>query len=165
MIKRFAIILACAALAGCEYTTPLAREPKLPIDKALIGLWERQKTGDKTESLLVLPLNDREYLVSFPAGTPDAMFGKACLWSESGLTLVQLDWFGTAKAGLPRDKRTFQFAAYSAGGETLKFRMLSTAVVPENTASPSELAELIVRNRDDADLFREEMTFTRVKTD
>ncbi len=154
---------ACAAaLAGCDYTVPLTEKPEQPIDAALVGAWERSNQGE-VERLLVLPLGKAEYLVSFPAGSPHAMFARACLCKADDQTLIQLTWFGTAQGTTPDDKRVYQYAAFSVTGDTLKGRLLNADVVDREAASSAALTASIDANRENAKLFREEMVFTKAK--
>lgn len=155
--------LAVAALGGCDYTTPLVATPEIEIDQALVGLWQSTKPGEPADKLLILPLNPREYLVSYPAGKDDAMFGRGCLWRGAGLTLVQLDWFGTARAALPEDRRTFQFAAYTVAGGQLSVRLLNADLVKNDVQTPDELAKAIAAHKNDAALFREALLFKQIK--
>ncbi len=56
-------------VAGCDYSVSLVDTPTIAIDKSVLGLWQRAKSDGQTESLLVLPLTETMYMVSFPAGT------------------------------------------------------------------------------------------------
>jgi len=161
-MKKLMVLAACAILAGCDYTVPLAQTPQMEIDKAVVGLWERTKADGKTERLLVLPLSRHEYLVSFPANGNDAMFARACRCSGAGQTLIQLEWIGTAQGKLPEENRVFQFAAYSVAGDTLRVRMLNSDVVKKDVKSAEALARAIAESKDSPDLFRDEMTFSKV---
>lgn len=152
-----------AALAGCDYTVPLVEKPEQAIDKALVGAWERTTAQGESERLLILPLGKTEYLVSFPAGSKDAMFARACLCKAADLTLVQLTWFGTARGVPPEDGRVYQFASCAVTGDTLKGRLLNGDVVDRDAASSAALATAIEANKENVNLFREEMVFTRVK--
>lgn len=160
-MKKHALWLACALLAGCEYTVPLVSQPALPIDRAVIGLWQSQKESGQAEELLVLPLDAHEYLLSFPAGAKGAMFARVCLWQGAGLTLAQLNWIGTAQAKLPENNRTYQYASFKAEGDTLRVRMLNSEVVKKEIASANALEKAIKDNKENPDLFQEEMVFKR----
>ena len=162
-MKKLTLLLACAFLMGCEYTVPLVNSPKININRAAVGLWQRTNDAGRVDSLLILPLNGREYLVSFPAGTKDAMFARACLWQCAGLTLAQLNWIGNARAKLPEDKRTFQFMSYKIEGDSIRIRQLSTEIIKKDIKSPDELARAIMDNKDNPNLFREEMVFIKIK--
>jgi hypothetical protein len=161
-MKYLVTFLIGLILVGCEYTVPLATEPKLKIDKEAIGLWQKQDENDKEDRLLVLPLDEKEYLVSLPAGTDKAMFARACLVEIGGETLVQMRWFGTAQADLATDGRVYQYAIFSVVKDTLSVRMLNTGVVSKTVKSSDELAKAIAEGMDQPDLFREPMLFHRV---
>jgi hypothetical protein len=162
-MKKVLFTVLCAVLAGCDYTVPLVTTPTLDIDPAGAGLWQRTKDDATTESLLVLPLGKKEYLVSYPAGSKDGMFARGCLWHGADRTLVQLDWFGTAQGKLPDNGQTFQFAAYTIEGETIRIRLLNTDVVKQDVSTSAALAKAIVDNKGNPDLFREAMVFKRLK--
>jgi hypothetical protein len=155
--------LGAAALAGCDYTVPLADKPEQAIDAALVGAWERTTADGETERLLVLPLSKTEYLVSFPAGSKNAMFARACLCKAADLSLVQLTWFGTARGAVPEDSRVYQFASCTVTGDTLKGRLLNADVVDRDAASSAALSTAIEANKENALLFREEMVFKKEK--
>ena len=155
---------ACAAaLAGCDYTVPLAEKPEQAIDAALVGAWERKSDHGEVERLLVLPLSKTEYLVSYPAGSKDAMFARACLCKAAGLTLVQLTWFGTARGDLADDDRVYQFASYTVTGDSLKGRLLNPDAVSREAASTDALAKAFAAKKEQPDLFRDVWDFTKVK--
>jgi len=161
MNRLLLMLVACGALfAGCDYTVPLAPVPDTAIDRTVIGLWQQ---NNEPHALLVLPLGDKEYLVSYPAGAKDAMFARACLCRAAETNLVQLAWFGTAQADVPDDARIYQFAGYSLTNDVLTVRMLNADLVKRDAASTDALAQGIAAARDNPRLFRETMIFTRSK--
>ena len=162
-MKKLMVVVACGVLVGCDYIVPLVKTPEMGIDPGIIGLWQRSQGDGQTESLLVLPLSKQEYMVSFPAGSTNAMFARACLCRTAGKTLVQLEWVGSAQCKFPEDNRVFQFAAYSVVGDTITVRMLNTDVVKKDMKSTDELANAIADNKDKPDLLRDKMVFTKVK--
>ena len=160
-MKKFALLVVCGLLAGCDYTVPLVTTPTLPMDGRVIGLWQQVKTDGGVDSLLVLPLNKAESLISFPAGAKDAMFGRACLCRVGTKTLVQLQWFGTAQGKGVEDDRVFQFADYAVSCDTMKIRLLNSDVVKRDVKSYDELATAIAENTGKTNLFREDMVFKK----
>jgi len=160
-MQKNALWLACALLAGCEYTVPLVSEPAIPINRQAIGLWQSQKESGQGEELLVLPLGANEYLVAYPAGAKDAMFARACLWQGAGMTLAQLNWIGTARAKLPENNRTYQYASFKIEGDTLRIRMMNSDVVKKEISSPGALEKAIKDSRENPELFQEEAVFKR----
>ena len=162
-MKKLMICVVCGMLAGCDYNVPLVKAPGMNMDSALVGSWQRTKEDGQTESLLVLPLSKQEYMVSFPAGSKDSMFAKACLCKTAEQTLVQLEWVGTAKGATPENSRIFQFASCTVDGNTLIIRMLNADVVNKEAKSTEELTKAIADSKDKTDLFREKMVFTKIK--
>ena len=155
-------IMVVALVTACDYTVPLVTKPNRDIDRARVGLWGRTNEDGRVEQLLVLPLGLQEYLVSFPAGSPNAMFARGCEWLGVGLTLIQLDWFGTAKGSTPDDAKTFQYASYTLEADVMRVRLLNTGLIPGPFTNSAGLAAAISANRDDSDLFRAPLEFTRI---
>ena len=162
-MKKLMLLMACGMLLGCDYTVPLVKTPTLNTDPALVGLWQRTKPDGQAESLVVLPLGTREYLVSFPSGSKDSMFARACLCRVAERTLVQLEWIGNGQGKTVEDGRAFQFAAYTVTGEALTVRMLNTSVVSKDVKSSKELTAAIAANKDKPNLFNDEMVYSKVK--
>lgn len=156
------IVAACSAyLAGCDYTVPLVTAPAIPIEKALVGAWSRPAENGHTERLLVLPLGPAEYLVSFPAEEKNALFARACFYRANDWSLVQLNWFGTARGEAPEDGRVYQYAVYTLKGDTLQIGLLNADVVKRDATTPEALLKSLDANRANPELFREAMTFKR----
>lgn len=162
-MKTIALCILGLVLAGCEYTVPLTATPELKLDPAVVGVWQRDLPDGKKERLLVLPLGETEYLVSFPSESADAMFARACLVKVGEQTLVQLRWLGTVRGALPTDGRAYQYVAYSATEGTLSLQLLNSDVVPKDIPTTEGLFQAIAANMDHADLFREPMMFQQVK--
>jgi hypothetical protein len=160
--KTLIMLMAAVLFAGCDFTVPLVTTPGMDIDKSLLGLW--QGTGDdgKIEQLLVLELDAREYLVSYPSASKDGMFARACLCRADNQTLVQIKWVGTANGNPPDDNRVFQYASYTVSGDKMSVRFLNNEVVNKDAASSAELLKSIAANRDKPDLFRTAAVFTKV---
>ncbi|MCB1098768.1 MAG: hypothetical protein KDN22_24560 [Verrucomicrobiae bacterium] len=161
---KIAIVMAlCAILIGCEFTVPLVEEPTTKITPALLGLWQHSKEDGKVEKLLILPLGESEYLVSWPAGVEDALFARACLTETGDIPLAQLKWFGTAEGTLSDDERVYQIATYAVDDQQLTIRMLNADLVGRDASSSEALKAAIIRNTAAADLFRESMVFRKVQ--
>lgn len=162
-MKKMLMVLVCGLMAGCDYTVPLVTTPKIAIDKSVLGLWQKPKEDGQAEQLLVLPLDESEYLVSYPSGSKEAMFARACICRVAGITFIQLKWFGTAEAAIPDDNRVYQFATYSVAADKVTVRLLNSEIVKKETASTDDLVKSITANKDNPKLFTEELVFTKVK--
>ena len=166
-MKKLLVLLAAVFVVGCDYTTPLVTTPDMNIDKSLLGLWQTKGDDGTPVHLLVLPLDDKEYLVSYSSTAKDGIFARACLCQTDGKTLVQLKWFGNAE-GKPADDgdhRVYQFMSYSLSGDKLSVRSLNTDVVSGDTASAKALAKAIADNRNNPKLFKGAVVFTKANTD
>ena len=160
-MKPFWIVAVCAMLAGCDYTVPLVTAPALDIDRAIMGVWERTTAQKQTERLLVLPLDQRQYLVAYPAGETHTMYAKGCLAKCADKTFVQLEWFGTADGKEPEDTRVYQLATYTLKGDELTVRMVSTDVVSKDITTSADLAKSIEKNKAKPELLGEPMVFKK----
>jgi len=161
-MRKLVLLMACGVLAGCDYTVPLVPSPQMNIDPALIGLWQRTMPDKQTESLVVLPLGRQEYLVAFPAATTNTMFARACLGRAADKTLVQLEWIGNGQGKTVEDGRAYQFAAYAVASNALTVRMLNPDVVSKDVKTSSALAAAIAANKDQPNLFKEELVYRKV---
>lgn len=161
-MKKLMIAAACAALAGCDYTVPLAKGPAGEPDAALVGLWQRTQNG-QAENLVVLPLGRQELLVAFPAVSKDAMYARAWAARGAGLSLIQLQWIGTGKGEAPDEKKVFQLASYTIAGDKLTVRMVNGDKVGSSSATTDELAKALNAGKGGDDFYRAPMVFTRAK--
>ncbi len=155
--------MLCIFFQGCDYTLKLVDKPTINIDRSVIGLWQSTNHNDQVENLLILPLGNKEYMVSFPAGSDDAMFARASLWRQKEMVLVQLNWFGTAKGKLPENKRTFQYASYKLNDDSLTVRLLNPEIISTKLASTEEFVQNIEKNKDNVKLFRNKMVFKKIE--
>ncbi len=160
-MQRVMLLLACALVSACDYRVPLVTEPALDIDRSIIGLWQEDKEGEVNQ-LLILPLDERAYLVSYPSGGHDAMYARAALCRVADLTLAQLEWLGTDRGDTADDDVVYQYAAYTLEGDTLHVRLLNPFAVDNDIESSNELVKAIEEKADDPDLFRNIMVFQRV---
>lgn len=162
-MKRLILLVACALLVSCDYTVPLVTTPDMEIDRSAIGLWQGADEDGTTQSLLLLPLSSKEYMISFPSGTKDSMYARACLCKAAGKTLVQIQWFGSGDGKSPDDNRIYQYASYSVTGDSLSFRLLNDEVVNKDAKSSAELSKEIAKNIDNPKLFKKPTVFRKVK--
>lgn len=160
-MQRFLIGLIYLVLSGCDYPVPLAGEPDIPVDERAVGRWERVRQDGTSEELLILPLDDKEYVLSWPAGSSRELFARAYLFNHSGETLVQLEWIGTSEGKVPDDGVVYQIAAYNLTEDTLAIRLLNPAVTGKDFDTTGELAGSIDANHDNPGLFREAITFVK----
>lgn len=161
-MKTWILAMACAVLVGCDYRVPIQNEPSLNIDSRIVGLWERVDAEGQAEHLLVLPLGAREYFVSFPQDSQDAIFARAWLCKIADRTFVQLKWFGTARGKTIDSEVVYQVASYEVSDQDMKVALLNPEVVLKDAQSTEELVRDIENNLSRSDLFRKAMEFTRI---
>jgi hypothetical protein len=166
MLKSLLFAIISLLLAGCDFTAPLSGKPEMAIDGRALGLWERVKPDGETEQLLVMALNEEEYIISWPKGAATELFARAHLFEFSGKTLVQLQWFGNSDGDVPDDDapdddRVFQIASYTVTGDALEIRLLNADVTGKDFQSTDELARAIKNNHDNPNIFRSKMIFKR----
>ena len=154
-------LLFALALSACDYTVNLTPEPKVDVDPAWIGLWEMRSENGEPNRLLLLPLGNREFLLSYPAGKPDAMFARVCRTGEDESALMQITWFGTAKGDLPDDAKVYQYAAAALKDGVLTVRMINGETVGREAKTAGELSAAIAAAKDKPGLYREAMVFRK----
>ena len=159
-MKFLATAVLCVLFVGCDYTVPLVAKPEIKIDKTVLGVWQGR---EEKERLLVLPLGETEYLVSYPSGDKNALFARACLGKVGEQQIIQLRWFGTGKGKVADDKRVYQYVSFSVVEDALVVSHLSTKVVPKNVASTEELRQAIAKGVKNPALFQEPRRFQRVE--
>ena len=159
---RYSILLIISSfLVSCEFSEPIATVPGKAIDPTILGLWERKNDAGVTEKLLVLPLSETQYLVSFPAHTADAMFAKVDAHDVADRTLMQIEWVGTARGKSSDTKKVFQFATCTTAENSLSLRTLDSTVIGQNIAGGKALEEAIRTQKDNPKAFREAMVFQK----
>lgn len=151
-----------ALLVGCEYEVPLVSEPSVGIDETLVGVWGRELANGGEERLLILPMSEKEYLISFPMNSKDRMFARGSVWERDDLRLVQLEWFGSAKAKLPGQDPRFQYFGYRRSGGRLEILHVNADVVGRKPSSGEALAKAILAKKSDPKFFRKPMVFDKL---
>lgn len=149
---------------GCLYTVPVTEEHSLPVDPAVLGLWEEVPEGEgRAEApprMLVLPFSQTEYLVEYPLG-PEAFYFRAWPVKVAGQTMVQLQVIRDNEGRLTTPK-PYHVVAYRTRDGMLDVRTLNDDLVGRKFASTQELVAAIEAHREDPELFREPGRFRRV---
>jgi hypothetical protein len=158
----FLVTLAAIVLTACDFTVSLSEKPEMRIDENATGLWQRTKPDGDTESLLILPLDEYEYFISWPEGAKTELYARAHLFELTGMTLVQLQWFGNSDGDIPDDDRNYQYADYTIKATTLTIRLLNADIIGRDFHSADELAQAIVAERDNPELYRDALTFRKM---
>ena len=161
-MKTLVALLLALTLSACDYTTSLTPEPKVDLDPAWLGVWETSPEVGAPDRLLLLPLGPREYLLSYPAGNPDAMFARVCRTGPGENDLMQITWVGTAKGKVPEDGRVHQYAAATLKDGALTVRLINGEAVGREANNAGELSTAFAAAKDKPELYREAMVFRKV---
>lgn len=163
-LRRF-LLLACLAMAGCDYSVSLVSEPGPALDPNLVGRWSGvpTKPDDKPAALLILPFATNQFLVKWPADKPDGLYARATRCTGTAMPLIQLEWFGTGDGTTPdlEEKENFQYATYTLRGRSLEIALLNPEVITKEVADAATLRTQLDAHAANPRLFREPMRFTR----
>jgi hypothetical protein len=161
-MKTLVALLLALTFAACDYTVRLTPEPKVDVDPAWLGVWEMRPEAGAPERLLLLPLGPREYLMSYPAGKPDAMFARVCRTGAGENDPMQITWIGTAKGKVPEDGRVYQYAAAALKNGVLTVRLINGEATGRDAKTADELSAAIAAAKDKPELYRAAMVFRKV---
>ena len=154
-------VLLLGLLPACDYTVALVSTPQIDIDRGVIGLWNQG--GEEGRKLLVLPLDAKECVIQYRTGEDESMFGRLCIARAGDLELAQIRWIGSGGGELPDDERVYQYGTFTLEGDTLRFRPLNSEVVSKDVTTPETLLNAIDAAKEASNLFREEVSFSRVR--
>ena len=169
MIKlRPLLFLSAVTLlfAGCEYESPLTTEHNIPIDSALLGIWENvpdseKKSESKNEHMMVLKYSETEYLIHYPTGS-DGIYYRGYPIKIGNVSCVQLEVVGTEDGPLDhKEKDLFHVASYEFKQDFLEVRLLNTDVVDDELKGTDALRKTFVENIDSKELFEEPNRFRK----
>jgi len=161
MKKIIPIFLLCIFVFGCDYTVPVIKSPGLKIDRDIIDLWTRPGGNGDTERLAVLPLSEREYLISFTGQGGESLYARGWTFRLGNLELVQIEWLGTSEGEPPETDRVFQYCSWSLEADTLEVRLINPEAVDKNIKSREALKAAIKNAQDSPDLFKKPMLFEK----
>jgi hypothetical protein len=163
LLPVLAILMLC--VGACEYQEPLSVNQNIPIDPALLGLW--QPMPDKNESvptdewLLALKYSDTEYLVQYKTGS-ESMYFRAYSIKIGDTSCIQLQLIGYSDTPIKKGDPAYQVALVTLNGDEVTVRMLNTSVVNASLRG-AELREAFLKNSKNSGLFREPGKFKRIK--
>ena len=164
LLRTLFALVATLCSVGCLYTVPVTEEHSVPVDPAVLGLWEEVPEGEgRAEAppqMLVLQFSQTEYLVEYPVGK-EAFYFRAWPVKVAGLTAVQLQVIRDNEGRLTTPK-PYHVVAYQAREGMLEVRTLNDDLVGREFATPKALVAAIEAHRDDPELFREPGRFRRV---
>ena len=168
VMKAVALFLIVAGLiaAGCEYQAPLTDEHKLPVDPAVLGLWEPVPDGEVSsdpdrERLVVLEYSATEYLVHYPTDK-DGQYFRGYPIKIAGVPCVQIQLIGSATGDVKKEARTYQVVSYKLSNGELSLTTLNTAVVDKSLKDSAALRRAFEKNKNNHELFVNPGRFRKV---
>lgn len=169
--------------SGCIYEAPLVAENKLPIDAAILGLWEPvpeegkepEKGGDnplkkilekspEDSRLLILKFSEKEYMIS----ESNNIHYRAYPIELGGKRFVQLQVIGTN--GGPMDwkdekPRPFLVCFFELKNGELALRTMNEDLVSGDLKTTAALQKAFLKNKDNPELFDKPTIYRQVKAD
>jgi hypothetical protein len=164
-MKRAAswLIILGLFISGCIYKVPFVAEHTIPIDPAVLGLWEFNERGEKPDRMMVLKFSDTEYLVHYPFSVEDGgMYFRAYPIKLGGITAIQIQWIGTAEGDVANEERKYQLIAYTLINGELEIRPLNNDLVNKDLTTSEELRQAFLKNKDNKELFYNPGRFKKV---
>ena len=151
-------------IAGCEYETSLTDEHKIPVSKAVFGLWEAvpEKDGgsDPKERLMVLKYTDTEYLVHYPTGS-EGFYFRGYPIRIGGVSCVQIRLIGDSNGDIKPGERKYQVVSYKFINDELEIKMLNTDLVDKNIKDRNKLKTAFLKNKNKEELFINPVRFRK----
>ncbi len=156
-------------LSACTYDAPITEEHSIPIDEALLGMWEALPRGhqdsDDLVQLLVLKFSETEYQIHYSQGDGVFYFRGYAIEVED-VPAVQLQILGN-KDGPVDDTAEERYSVVSyqliyGGLVELVVAELNTDLVDEDLETREAIRQAFVVHKDDKDLFTDPMSFRKI---
>jgi len=170
--KIIFIIALIFLIAGCEYETSLTDEHKIPVDKAVLGLWEavpekgmvsdpKDGISDSKERLMVLKYTDTEYLVHYPTGN-EGFYFRGYPIRIGGVSCVQIRLIGDSNGDIETGERKYHVISYQFVKGELEIKTLNTDMVDKNITDRNKLKKAFLKNKNKSELFINPVRFRKV---
>lgn len=170
-LKNIFMVALFFLIAGCEYETSLTDEHKIPVDKAVLGLWDavpekggvsdpKDRVSDSKERLIVLKYTDTEYLVHYPAGD-EGFYFRGYPIRIGGVSCVQIRLIGDSNGDIKTGERKYQVVSYQFVNGELEIKTLNTDLVDNNLKDRNKLEKAFLKNKNKGELFRNPVRFRK----
>jgi hypothetical protein len=167
-MKAVALLMIVAGLlaAGCEYQAPLTDEHRMPVDPAVLGLWESVPDGygssdTNRERMIVLKYSETEYLVHYPTGK-DGQYFRGYPMKIADVPCVQVQLIGAATGDVKNEAPKYHVVSYTLSNGELSLMTLNTAVVDKTLKGSAALRKAFEKNKDNKELFANPGKFRKV---
>lgn len=146
-------------LTGCPYNSKVAlSEPKIALDKALLGEWRSDKEPNDSSVMKVFEFNPNEYsivIVDKSDNKTTVDYYRAFITSVADRKLLNLESL--------KSKGDYNFCSYIVDGNQLTVKVVSDIAVKEKYPSSKALAKAFAVKINDKDFFEDGLVFKRVK--
>lgn len=168
MMKLYRLFpaLTTLLLAACVYDVPLVATADVPIDPAVLGIWQALPDDPEDdgpgERLVVTQASSTEYAIVHLDGE-SAIYFRGWLAELQGIRFVQLQVTGDehGPAGTDETDR-YSVVIYALQGEELVLKSLDTGYVDANLPDTESLQRAFAVNKDRPDLFGEPGRYRRL---
>lgn len=158
-----AIILS-VLLAGCEYENPLSNEHNIPVDSAVLGLWETIPDNDgvagSNEKMLILKYSGTGYLIHYPIGD-EAFYFRGYPIKIGNISCVQIQLIGDSNGDIKKEERKYQVVSYRLSKDELEIKTLNTDLVDKDLKESNKLRKAFMKNSGNKELFQNPVKFVR----
>jgi hypothetical protein len=159
------LALVLVLLSSCVYKAPVTTNHTIPVDSAVLGVWQAVPEPGKDlgadERMLVLKYSDTEYMVRYPSGK-DAMFFRGYPIKLGNLRCVQIQLLGEKGQPVNDEDRKYQVVAYKLADGVLELRTLNADLISNRLATSADLLKAIKANIANSDLFKDPGKFKKV---
>lgn len=166
-MKYKALFLAAFAFcvfAGCEYENPLTNEHNIPVDSAVLGLWETPPenggTAGSSEKMLILKYSETEYLVHYPIGD-EAFYFRGYPIKIGNISCVQVQLIGDSNGDIKKEERKYQVVSYRLSNDELEIKTLNTDLVDKKLKEINKLRKAFMKNVANKELFQNPVRFKK----
>jgi hypothetical protein len=144
------IYLCTLAFTACQYDVPITAGPTRKVQERLLGDWT---SADGKEKLKLRSLDDSTYILYYDGDLFRAYHSDV---AETPFATVQ---------DLNSSDRKYAYFIWklSDDGKSLRLRNVSDKVIPKDTKDSATVAALLKKNARNAELFGEQIEFTKEK--
>jgi hypothetical protein len=160
----FLVAIFLSVFSGCEYESPLTNKHKIPVDQAVLGLWEtvpeKNEAKGSSEKILILKNSNTEYLVHYPIGD-DAFYFRGYPIKIGNISCVQIQLIGDSGGDIKAEERKYHVVSYQLIKGELEIKTLNTDLVDKNLKDSKKLRKAFMKNRGNIELFQNPVKFMR----
>ncbi len=153
-------------MSGCEFEAPLTQENSLPVDNALLGLWEPAPDDEEPppeEEMMILKFSATEYLIHYPT-CKDGIYYRGYPIKIGDVACIQLQVLGNSRGPVAANfKELYHVATYRLLDDgRLEIKTLNLNLIPSDLKTSEALCQAFLKNKDKKNLFTHPGLFKKV---